>query len=162
MVIGHLICRLSDVSMLSGPSQRLITRSSNPTALSDGRVEATRSPNQGPIVLRMSQFRYRARELAEKARNNSSEPYWVALARGSLELGYYAPVEIDHQEPHDQDEVYVVISGEGRFRNGDAMTEFGPGDALFVPAGVDHRFLDFSDDTQMWVIFYGPEGGEDE
>lgn len=124
-------------------------------------MERTQASVGGSNVVRMSQFRYTARELAERARSNPSEPYWVALARGSLELGYYAPVGIDHQEPHDQDEVYVVISGEGRFQNGDAVTEFGPGDALFVPAGVEHRFLDFSDDTEMWVIFYGPEGGED-
>jgi len=31
---------------------------------------------------------------------------------------------------------------------------------LFVPAGVEHRFENFSDDFATWVIFYGPEGGE--
>lgn len=34
------------------------------------------------------------------------------------------------------------------------------GDVLFVPAGVEHRFEDFSDDLAGWVVFYGPEGGE--
>jgi hypothetical protein len=29
-----------------------------------------------------------------------------------------------------------------------------------VPAGVVHRFEDFSDDLAVWVVFYGPEGGE--
>jgi hypothetical protein len=32
---------------------------------------------------------------------------------------------------------------------------------LFVPAGVVHRFEDFSDDLAIWVMFYGPEGGEE-
>ena len=27
-------------------------------------------------------------------------------------------------------------------------------------AGVGHRFEDFSEDLAVWVIFYGPEGGE--
>ena len=31
---------------------------------------------------------------------------------------------------------------------------------LFVEAGVDHRFVDFSDDFETWVIFWGPDGGE--
>jgi hypothetical protein len=29
-----------------------------------------------------------------------------------------------------------------------------------VPAGVPHRFVDFSDDFETWVVFYGPKGGE--
>ena len=29
-----------------------------------------------------------------------------------------------------------------------------------LPAGVEHRFEDFTDDFGMWVVFYGPEGGE--
>jgi hypothetical protein len=29
-----------------------------------------------------------------------------------------------------------------------------------VPAGTVHRFEDFSDDLTVWVIFYGPQGGE--
>jgi mannose-6-phosphate isomerase-like protein (cupin superfamily) len=37
---------------------------------------------------------------------------------------------------------------------------FGPGDFLFAPAGVVHRFEFFSQDLTLWVIFYGPEGGE--
>jgi mannose-6-phosphate isomerase-like protein (cupin superfamily) len=53
-----------------------------------------------------------------------------------------------------------VISGSGAFVNGDARHPFGPGDVLFVPAGVEHRFEDFSADFQAWVIFYGPDGGE--
>ena len=37
---------------------------------------------------------------------------------------------------------------------------FAPGDLLFVPAGVEHRFEEFSDDFAAWVFFYGPEVGE--
>ena len=82
------------------------------------------------------------------------------LAHGSLEVEYYAPRSADSQQPHRRDEVYVVISGQGTFRNGDARHPFGPGDVIFVPAGVEHRFEDFSDDFATWVMFYGPAGGE--
>ena len=37
---------------------------------------------------------------------------------------------------------------------------FGPGDALFVPAGADHHFEGFSEDFATWVVFWGPPGGE--
>jgi len=34
------------------------------------------------------------------------------------------------------------------------------GDVIFAPAGIEHRFENFSDDFVTWVIFYGPVGGE--
>jgi len=79
---------------------------------------------------------------------------------GSMTVEIYRPDGADRQQPHDQDEVYVVIAGIGEFVNGDSRQRFEPGEVLFVPAGVEHRFENFSDDFATWVIFYGPEGGE--
>lgn len=79
---------------------------------------------------------------------------------GTLSVEIYQPDRIDHQQPHERDEVYVVISGSGTFLNGDKRHPFGPGDFLFVPAGVVHRFENFTEDFCTWVIFYGPKGGE--
>lgn len=86
--------------------------------------------------------------------------YGVLLENGSMELGFYKPLGSDTQEPHLQDEIYIVQSGSGKFVLGDASIDFAPGDALFVPAGVEHRFVDFSDDFGAWVVFYGPSGGQ--
>ena len=82
------------------------------------------------------------------------------MRHGSMTVRLYAPRVIDRQSPHDQDEVYVVASGSGWFVNGDRRDRFETGAALFVPAGIEHRFEDFTDDFATWVIFYGPEGGE--
>jgi len=82
------------------------------------------------------------------------------FAHGTLSLEYYAPRGSDTQNPHERDEVYFVASGSGWFRNGDVRHRFETGDALFVPAGAEHRFEDFSEDFGAWVIFYGPAGGE--
>ncbi len=82
------------------------------------------------------------------------------LQRGTLSVELYAPQGEDRQTPHAQDELYVVIAGSGEFINGPDRHPFQAGDVLFVPAGVEHRFVNFSDDFQTWVIFYGPEGGE--
>lgn len=87
--------------------------------------------------------------------------YAVLLRHGSLEIGFYRPRGNDTQEPHEQDEVYIVQSGHGQFVVGDERRDFEAGEALFVPAGVVHRFEGFSDDFAAWVIFYGPTGGEE-
>ena len=84
----------------------------------------------------------------------------AVLSHGSLVVEWYAPRGRDVQQPHTRDELYVVVAGRGWFVNGDRRHPFGPHDVLFVPAGVVHRFEDFSDDLGVWVIFYGPEGGE--
>jgi mannose-6-phosphate isomerase-like protein (cupin superfamily) len=90
----------------------------------------------------------------------AGERYVELFKHGTLSVELYAPRRDDLQHPHTRDEVYVVVQGSGQFRNGDTRHPFGPGDLLFVPAGGVHRFEDFSDDLAVWVIFYGPEGGE--
>jgi len=79
---------------------------------------------------------------------------------GSLLLKLFSPVGMDTQQPHMQDELYFVAQGRGWFVNGEVRHPFQTGDALFVPAGVTHRFEDFSQDVMLWVVFYGPQGGE--
>ena len=88
------------------------------------------------------------------------ERYVELFRHGTLAVELYAPRGDDPQTPHTRDEVYVVVHGSGRFRNGSERHPFGPGDVLFVPAEVPHRFEEFSDDLAVWVFFYGPEGGE--
>ena len=86
---------------------------------------------------------------------------FVAMVRrGELELELFAPRERDTQQPHSRDELYFIVRGKGDFFIGGGRYAFGPGDALFVPAGVEHRFENFSDDFLTWVVFYGPEGGD--
>lgn len=82
------------------------------------------------------------------------------LEHGSLVVEVYAPHGSDTQGPHTRDELYVVVEGSGEFVNGTERHGFAPGDVLFVPAGVVHRFESFTDNLVVWVVFYGPEGGE--
>jgi mannose-6-phosphate isomerase-like protein (cupin superfamily) len=88
------------------------------------------------------------------------ERWATVLEHGTLDVEIYAPRGSDPQNPHSRDEVYVVVQGTGDFVNGNERKPFGPGDVLFVPARVVHRFENFTNDLIVWVIFYGPEGGE--
>ncbi len=82
------------------------------------------------------------------------------LANGSMEARLYTPGETDTQTPHTRDEIYVVAKGSGDFFNGEKNIPIQEGSFIFVPAGLEHRFLNYTNDFAVWVIFYGPEGGE--
>lgn len=97
---------------------------------------------------------------ARRALDGHDEPWRELFSHGSLSVEFYRPVGVDRQEPHSRDEVYVVASGSGIFVNGASREPFASGDVLFVAAGVEHRFEDFTGDFATWVFFYGPEGGE--
>ena len=84
----------------------------------------------------------------------------LVFQHGTLELRWYAPRGVDAQVPHDRDELYVVVTGSGTFVCDALRMPFGAGASLFVPAGANHRFEDFTRDFAAWVMFYGPIGGE--
>ena len=72
-----------------------------------------------------------------------------------LEARWYRPPHPDPQAPHDRDEVYVVVTGQGEFVRGTARVNFAPGDLLFAAQGEPHRFENHTPDTAVWVMF-GP------
>lgn len=79
---------------------------------------------------------------------------------GTLAIEIYAPQNTDPQQPHTRDEVYFVARGSGEYVCGEKRQTFGPTDLLFAAAGITHRFENFTEDLTVWVLFYGPEGGE--
>jgi mannose-6-phosphate isomerase-like protein (cupin superfamily) len=91
-------------------------------------------------------------------------PFVRSLAHGSMSVELFAPATSgmgqDIQQPHTQDELYVVQCGHSSFWLRDEKLQVQTGDVLFVPAGTPHRFEDFSPDFVTWVIFYGCAGGE--
>ena len=76
-----------------------------------------------------------------------------------LTMEIYKPHLADNQKPHKSDEFYLVISGTGKFRFHREIVEFKKGDFIFVPAGVDHQFFDFTHDFITWVFFIGEPAG---
>jgi mannose-6-phosphate isomerase-like protein (cupin superfamily) len=112
------------------------------------------------MVNRTAGARLRAADFLARLPGPGGQRFVLAFERGTLEVELYAPRGTDPQGPHTRDELYVVVSGSGEFVNGGERHPFGPGDVLFVAAGVEHRFESFGDDFVTWVMFYGPEGGE--
>jgi mannose-6-phosphate isomerase-like protein (cupin superfamily) len=77
-----------------------------------------------------------------------------------MTLILYCPHGKDYQTAHEQDELYFVVKGTGTLIVGIESFDFNPGDSLFVPAGIDHRFENFTEDLAVWAVFWGPKGGE--
>ena len=83
------------------------------------------------------------------------------LRHGTMRTMLYRPDFPNIQTPHSQNELYLIAQGSGTFTKDGETRAFGPGEAIFVEAGIDHRFEEFGEDLLAWVIFWGPEGGEE-
>ena len=84
----------------------------------------------------------------------------LVLQRGTLDVKLSLPTPPNEQTPHAQDEIYVVIRGRGVLIHDDKRDPFESGDLLFVAAGAEHHYEDFTEDLALWRIFYGQRGGE--
>jgi mannose-6-phosphate isomerase-like protein (cupin superfamily) len=80
--------------------------------------------------------------------------YEVVHDSPGLELGVYVLVapEADSQQPHEDDEVYVVLEGRGILTVEGKEVPVKEGDAVFVEAGADHRFTAY-EQLALFVIF---------
>ena len=85
----------------------------------------------------------------------TGELYLEFLRRDSMSCGLYVlePGADDPQEPHQEDEVYVVLAGRARLRMADQDRPVGPGSVLFVARTVPHRFHDVTERLSVLVFF---------
>jgi mannose-6-phosphate isomerase-like protein (cupin superfamily) len=90
----------------------------------------------------------------------SGGPYLEFLRVPDLSLGLYVleAGAVDRQQPHTEDEAYVVVAGRARFTAGRETCDVGPGDTIFVAAGVPHRFHDIAETLRLVVVFGPAEG----
>jgi mannose-6-phosphate isomerase-like protein (cupin superfamily) len=108
----------------------------------------------------MGEVLFTTAQALEAARRAADRRYLEFLRVPDLSAGLYVleAGAADPQSPHDEDEVYVVMQGRGRFRAGDTAREVGPGSVLFVPARLEHRFLDVRERLEV-LVFFGPAEG---
>jgi len=93
-------------------------------------------------------------EGAKKRLVVGSGGYEVVHRSESVELGVYVLVapEPDRQQPHEDDEIYVVLEGRGVLEVEDERLDLREGHAVFVPAGAEHRFVGY-EQLSVLVIF---------
>lgn len=89
------------------------------------------------------------------------DTHWAEQFRvPDLSVGTYSiPAGgVDDQEPHTEDEIYVVTAGRAAFESGGKRVEVSAGSVIFVAAGEEHRFTDVADDLATIVLFAPAEG----
>ena len=81
--------------------------------------------------------------------------YTEHMSVPDLSVGTYSiPANgFDDQEPHTEDEIYVVTSGRARIVTPSGAAEIGPGAVIYVPAGEPHQFVDIREDLTLLVVF---------
>jgi mannose-6-phosphate isomerase-like protein (cupin superfamily) len=93
------------------------------------------------------------REIA--AQRSSGRPYREFLRVPALSCGIYSLTAgaKDLQAPHDEDEVYLVVSGRGRVRIDGQERSVSRGTILYVGATSEHSFFEIEEDITLVVFF---------
>jgi mannose-6-phosphate isomerase-like protein (cupin superfamily) len=80
--------------------------------------------------------------------------YEIVHRSEGLEVGVYVLVapEPDRQQPHEDDEIYVLLEGSGVLEVEGKEVPLQEGHAVFVPAGAEHRFVGY-EQLSVLVIF---------
>jgi mannose-6-phosphate isomerase-like protein (cupin superfamily) len=85
--------------------------------------------------------------------------YEVVNSTPGMELGVYVLVapEPDRQQPHEWDEVYVVLEGRGVLDVEGERIPVEEGRAIYVKAGAEHQFTGY-EGLSVLVIFDKSQG----
>jgi mannose-6-phosphate isomerase-like protein (cupin superfamily) len=116
--------------------------------------DAQRSPGGGAAGDRLSLAKAFDVEGVRARLESGNGGYEVVYSSPNVEIGVYVLVapEPDRQQPHVDDEVYVVLEGRGVLDVDGKRLELTEGRAAFVPAGAEHRFVAY-ENLSVLVIF---------
>ena len=81
---------------------------------------------------------------------------WIENLRvDDLSVGTYSIPSggTDEQEPHTEDEIYVVQQGRATLETPNGSAQVGPGSVMYVPANEVHHFVDITEDFAVLVLF---------
>jgi mannose-6-phosphate isomerase-like protein (cupin superfamily) len=94
---------------------------------------------------------------AQRRLTEAGGGYEIVHESPGLEIGVYMLVwpEADRQQPHEDDEVYVVLEGSGVLEVDGKRVDLDKGRGAFVPAHVEHRFVAY-EQLAVLVIFTRP------
>jgi len=88
-------------------------------------------------------------------REGEPNQYREHLRVADLSVGTYCiPVGgKDGQDPHGEDEIYVVVRGRARLISETGEADVGPGTVIYVKAHEDHQFTEVTEDLSIVVVF---------
>jgi mannose-6-phosphate isomerase-like protein (cupin superfamily) len=100
-------------------------------------------------------------EAAKRRLQEGTGGYEIVHESPGLEVGVYVLVapEPDRQQPHEDDEVYIVLEGRGTLQVEDEEIELTEGQAMFVAAHAEHRFTGY-EQLSLLVVFTRPTGDD--
>jgi mannose-6-phosphate isomerase-like protein (cupin superfamily) len=80
--------------------------------------------------------------------------YEIVHSTPGVEVGVYVLVapEPDRQQPHEDDEIYLVLEGRGTLEVEGEAVPLEEGEAVFVEAHAEHRFTSY-EQLALLVIF---------
>lgn len=98
-------------------------------------------------------------EYIKKLQKSKTEYFYTFLNRETLAAGvlFLKPGQEDTQEPHDSDEVYYVVKGNGYLKIKDKAYPVSPGKSFFVKKDTSHYFFGNSKDLTVLYFFGGPD-----
>ena len=90
---------------------------------------------------------------AERAK--AAKLYQEFLRVPAMSAGVYvlAAGATDPQKPHNEDELYYVVRGRAKMVVASEEHVVKTGSVIFVPAKVEHRFFDISEELEVLVMF---------
>jgi quercetin dioxygenase-like cupin family protein len=94
-------------------------------------------------------------QLLNDTQHTEEVHYTEFLRQPSLSMGVYtlAAGGLDPQQPHTEDEVYYIVSGQGSIRVGEENQLVQAGSVVFVAANVPHRFFNITEGLTILVFF---------
>ena len=98
-------------------------------------------------------------EYVKEIKKNPSEYFHTFINRENLAAGILLlqPGEEDTQTPHESDEIYYVIRGNGYLRINKKDYSVSDGKVFFVAKNIAHHFFGNSKELAVLYFFGGPD-----
>lgn len=100
-------------------------------------------------------------DVAEEIPEDKHSTETVRTDNVSVEVMAFTPGDDDPMHSHHEDEVYQVVSGQGKLNVEGDSVDVGPGDVVHLEPGTEHQFHDFEGELVVTVL-YGPAKHSDE
>ncbi|WP_319381607.1 cupin domain-containing protein [Thiomicrorhabdus sp.] len=72
--------------------------------------------------------------------------------KGRFNVDFYKPGEVDEMKKNKHDTLFFITSGDGHIFNNGKQHPVEQGEVIFVKAGKEHKFFNFSLDFTTWVV----------